>query len=1086
MTVYHRSAERKMKMMNKETVSTAAAVRNDRDAFEKLYGTYRDRLYFFAKKYTGSKEAAEDIVSETFITALEKLSTLRDEEAVGSWLYSIAYNKCMDQLKASSRALPLEDGAQDDLNAPVMLPDDYAVNEQLRTQLRDMIDSLSPEARSAVILYYYEEMSLEEVAKAMNINENAAKQRLFRARQTIRTKIEKLVGKGAVFAAVPLGAVLNSTAELTIKQTASAGAAASGGAAKVAGMGFAAKAAAVGAAAVLAVGIPVGLSKLHEGGDFRSEDSSTVERSVESNDEKDSRESDDRDSDSRESDNKPVAEAVFSGSAWLGENSADIGKDQSGRISELIGQLKEVDLTDYTVLLSNEDWKMNYIAPDYNRVTLTRYPSNKGWILMDEKKAYEDSPELNELVMSLLISENNSSNTAREWYSVAVDEPVTEEDYVNAAVKCCEGWLTSLQSEDTDDYYRNKGFEITVTEEESSQQKCNYLSCGIVNGVKEFVVEICFTAEHSGSNTFYDKYYQEGRYTEAGTFWSGQYICGRFRWENGQCKLINFGTRDESAAMQNGLNGINSSEYRTFFDFARRTDLEKAISDSFVPYGRLTVSRNLTQTEDGTPINIDIYANSADSEQEDSYTAIWDQRAYINGKATYSTGLYFTDNGTGHMPDTLPKDFKLTFDNYDGDANPDFCCRYDADENGTYYVLESVQTDGRIFNLSGRAFSGGIYIAGCTDPSPRLQKTDECKYIGWKNNGDRYYPTNESGSEIDLPQLNMYSDRFYLPDDKKLYGEDEDKVTCFIWNNTYVPLTTDDTYSIEMLDREEWKEVASGLSGSSVTIQPRECAEVTFDISALGERVNTQYRIVQKSGQITGYGRFWCAGTAVQNASAKSKSIVAGAHSGDFTVNSRGVITTEVYKAELRDGSASFPLSISKTDDMGDYSFIAAQLPDKAGDYTLVLNDSIECGIKLTDPTQTGSFKVGAELNGDDIKVTVTPPFDCKLRDCIADNGSISLPFYTDEEQSLRAGTESTFTLHNYTAAVMKMDSSKMEEDLYRHYQEDDEFADYGIPSGLSREEFLEQMNKLMTFDSGTIELVFNAGDQEYKAYTVI
>ena len=66
------------------------------DKLEQLYGEYRDRLFYFALKNVGSREAAEDIVSETFLAALEKLTTLKNADAFGAWLYSIAYNKCND------------------------------------------------------------------------------------------------------------------------------------------------------------------------------------------------------------------------------------------------------------------------------------------------------------------------------------------------------------------------------------------------------------------------------------------------------------------------------------------------------------------------------------------------------------------------------------------------------------------------------------------------------------------------------------------------------------------------------------------------------------------------------------------------------------------------------------------------------------------------------------------------------------------------------------------------------------------------------------------------------------------------------
>ena len=179
----------------------------DRAAFEQLYGEYRDRLFYFALKNVGSREAAEDIVSETFLAALEKLTTLKNADAFGAWLYSIAYNKCSDHLSASAKAQSIDESG---LCEPVMLPQDYAENRQTAETVRAIIDGLDKTSRSAVILYYYEELSLSETAKTLGISENAAKQRLFKARAKLKRAFEKHF-KGGLLCAVPLGAALEGS-----------------------------------------------------------------------------------------------------------------------------------------------------------------------------------------------------------------------------------------------------------------------------------------------------------------------------------------------------------------------------------------------------------------------------------------------------------------------------------------------------------------------------------------------------------------------------------------------------------------------------------------------------------------------------------------------------------------------------------------------------------------------------------------------------------------------------------------------------------------------------------------------------------
>ena len=258
--------------MNKAEINklVVRAQNGDRSAFEELYNEFRDRVFFFAKRTTGSADAAEDITSETFVKALESIGTLREGESFVGWLYTIAYNLCMAQLRDNSHIERFgSDEAQTDavesaaLREPVMLPEEYAVSAETKRKLGEIIDSLSPDMRSAVILYYYEEQTIPEVAKALGTNEHNASQKLYKAKKRIRKGLEKVFGKGALLAAVPMEAMLRTTEEAGYVKAAAVGA-------KVAGLGIGAKIVAVGAAAVIAVGVPIGLYKLGESkGDYR-------------------------------------------------------------------------------------------------------------------------------------------------------------------------------------------------------------------------------------------------------------------------------------------------------------------------------------------------------------------------------------------------------------------------------------------------------------------------------------------------------------------------------------------------------------------------------------------------------------------------------------------------------------------------------------------------------------------------------------------------------------------------------------------------------------------------------------------------
>ena len=217
----------------------------DRAAFEAIYREFHEKVYFFIIRIVKSRDTAEDLTSETFTSAIEHISQLRKGESFVGWLYSIAYSKCTHYRKEQARNLTAQSPEQLDsliesakLNEPIMLPDDYAVNEETKAQLKEIIDGLSPDMRAAVIMYYYDEMTVPEVAEALETNENNVRQKLFQARRKIRAKVEKLKAKDGMFGAVPMGAVLENLSDSGLY---------------------------IAAGTAIAVGLTVGLNKLSDG-----------------------------------------------------------------------------------------------------------------------------------------------------------------------------------------------------------------------------------------------------------------------------------------------------------------------------------------------------------------------------------------------------------------------------------------------------------------------------------------------------------------------------------------------------------------------------------------------------------------------------------------------------------------------------------------------------------------------------------------------------------------------------------------------------------------------------------------------------
>ena len=252
-----------------ELSQTVQAARSgDKEAIEKLYKHYRKRLWFYVCRNIDSQQAAEDIVSDSFLTAIEKLGELRSNEAFGSWLYSIAYRKCLQHAQSEAALARFDSDSelessidQSPLGDMVKLPCDRIESEETKRLLREAIESLKPDMRTAVMMYYFEQMSVAQVGEVLGISENAAKQKLFRARKKLSARLEKFFKQSGMLCAVPLGAALESAYPKGYS-------AAAGTAVRV---GITARIAGFATAAVIAAGAPFALSSYCRQGDHRPE-----------------------------------------------------------------------------------------------------------------------------------------------------------------------------------------------------------------------------------------------------------------------------------------------------------------------------------------------------------------------------------------------------------------------------------------------------------------------------------------------------------------------------------------------------------------------------------------------------------------------------------------------------------------------------------------------------------------------------------------------------------------------------------------------------------------------------------------------
>jgi len=171
----------------------ALAREGDKQAFGQLIERYSQMVKRIVIGKVSHEEVARELVQETFLHAYLSLSHLRDDSRFKNWLYGIALNVCRGYLREQKSAvLSLEDlvgGMYYDTSAVLdMMVDPQTLVEERELQrfVFDVVQSLSPKDRDVTLLFYYEELSLQEIATTLGISVVAVKGRLHRARNQLR------------------------------------------------------------------------------------------------------------------------------------------------------------------------------------------------------------------------------------------------------------------------------------------------------------------------------------------------------------------------------------------------------------------------------------------------------------------------------------------------------------------------------------------------------------------------------------------------------------------------------------------------------------------------------------------------------------------------------------------------------------------------------------------------------------------------------------------------------------------------------------------------------------------------------------
>lgn len=175
--------------------------RGEEDAFDWIYETYVERLYRMAYMITGNQSDSEDIVQETFVKCYLRKESLQSEQAFEAWLYQILVRTAWRLQKQKKKGVSLEELMEDTRenggdqwiqNDPkAVQPLETILKEEQNNRVIQAVQTLDMKQKTVVMLYYFNELSVEEIAKITGSFVGTVKSRLFKARKNLKKLLEE-------------------------------------------------------------------------------------------------------------------------------------------------------------------------------------------------------------------------------------------------------------------------------------------------------------------------------------------------------------------------------------------------------------------------------------------------------------------------------------------------------------------------------------------------------------------------------------------------------------------------------------------------------------------------------------------------------------------------------------------------------------------------------------------------------------------------------------------------------------------------------------------------------------------------------
>jgi RNA polymerase sigma-70 factor (ECF subfamily) len=170
-------------------------------AYTSLVDRYKDRALTMATRLVGDRAEAEELVQDAFVRAYRSLERFRGESSFGTWFYRILYNLCMTAIsRKRERPRQFTGDEEDALDAAMADPGEQNAlermeEEEMQSMITEEVNLLPEKMKSAVLLFYVEGMSYDQMAEVLQFPLGTVKTNLFRGRTLLRARVLRRVEK---------------------------------------------------------------------------------------------------------------------------------------------------------------------------------------------------------------------------------------------------------------------------------------------------------------------------------------------------------------------------------------------------------------------------------------------------------------------------------------------------------------------------------------------------------------------------------------------------------------------------------------------------------------------------------------------------------------------------------------------------------------------------------------------------------------------------------------------------------------------------------------------------------------------------